>query len=199
MITENFNTTIKKMTPVLTILCTNLEGGRRHYPWKKQLSFMQMYPIFKPLWPAPPRSWMRVILPLNILLRLLYRCDGGLYQGDVVHFCSAPCTLVWECWPFDRWENRTHDLRLDEPFEMGACEQLCACLTFVVQGLVRGLWCGTAALCVLAAAGRLAAGLSVLPVCPSLRMTQKRFSVSDLSIAVTKLMANCIKLNTDVV
>lgn len=95
--------------------------------------------------------------------------------------------------------ERTHDLRLDEPFEMGACEQLCACLTFVVRGLVRGLWCGTAALCVLAAAGRLAAGLSVLPVCPSLRMTQKRFNVSDLSIAVTKLMANCIKLNTDVV
>lgn len=56
-----------------------------------------------------------------------------------------------------------------------------------------GLWCGTAALRVLAAAGWLAAGLSVLSIYPSLRMSQRRFNVSDSSIAADKLIANCIK------
>lgn len=71
------------------------------------------------------------------------------------------------------------------------------CLTFIVRGLVCGLWCGTAALRVLAAAGWLAAGLSVLPIYPSLRMSQKRFIRSDSSITADKLIANCIKLRAE--
>lgn len=37
-------------------------------------------------------------------------------------------------------------------------------LTFIVRGLVCGFWCGAAALRVLAAAGRLAAGLPSFPI-----------------------------------
>lgn len=36
--------------------------------------------------------------PLNVLLGLLYGCDGGLNQGNVLHLFIALCTLVWVSW-----------------------------------------------------------------------------------------------------
>lgn len=53
--------------------------------------------------------------------------------------------------------------------------ELCLCmawrLAFIVGWLMVGLWCAAAALCVLTAAGRLAARLPVLAVHPHLRNT----------------------------
>lgn len=43
--------------------------------------------------------------PLDVLLCLLYRCDGGLYQCDVLHLFIAPCTLVWKSCAHDRREH----------------------------------------------------------------------------------------------
>lgn len=36
----------------------------------------------------------RYQVPLDVLLCLLYGCDGGLYEGNVLHFLVAPCTLA---------------------------------------------------------------------------------------------------------
>ena len=62
--------------------------------------------------------------PLDVLLCLLYRRDGGLYQCDVLHLFIAPCTLVWKSCAHTTDEN----IRLRRAF----CERnwvcLCVCL-----------------------------------------------------------------------
>lgn len=60
------------------------------------------------------------------------------------------------------------------------------CITFIVRGLVRWFWCGAAALGVLAAAGRLAAGLPVFPVHLRLRGSTRH----SMKVVQTALQTN---------
>lgn len=136
-----------------------------------------------------------VISPLNILLCLLYRCDGGLYQGNVLDFFTAPCTLVWKPWAYDRRENTR--LRMSHSRRVFVSECVFLRLTFIVGGLVCGLWCGTAALRVLAAAGWLTAGLSVLPVHSSLWRGRRGLIYTNWfkqNKQPSKLMIRCLRI-----